>query len=393
MTLLGALSPSALAAGGLAGVPALRAAFEKIGLPHRRMEAFKWSDFRAAVPGPLRAAEPAGAPAPLALEAFQHTLANGVPAAPAGDLAGVTLRSAPGAPLPEAFADHPLALYATGEAQSALEISVDVAVATPVLLRHVAGVGASAGRVVIEIAAGAALTLIETFEAGAESFAVDLLDVKLGAGARLERYVVQDGDAASVTAALAHVEMAADARVTQTAISFGGRLSRLETQIACHGPGARIDLKSASLVSDARHADHTSRVAHAAPGIGTRQLHKAVLKDRSRSIFQGKFLVARAAQKTDARMQARALLLSENAEADCKPELEIYADDVQCAHGAATGALDQDALFYLMQRGLSPAAARALLVEAFLGEVFDSVARADLADLFRARAARWLEGA
>ena len=116
-------------------------------------------------------------------------------------------------------------------------------------------------------------------------------------------------------------------------------------------------------------------------------------RDRGRNIFQGKFHVERSAQKTDARMTANALLLSDGAEANHKPELEIYADDVECAHGSTSGALDADALFYLRQRGLDEDAARALLIEAFLGEVIDGIDVDGVRDVFRARVNSWLEGA
>jgi Fe-S cluster assembly protein SufD len=151
-------------------------------------------------------------------------------------------------------------------------------------------------------------------------------------------------------------------------------------------------MRSAAALSGARHADQTSLVAFNAVGGRTRQIHRAALKDRTRGVFQGKFLVARGSQQTDAEMNAGALLLSDAAEANHKPELEIYADDVKCAHGSTAGALDDDALFYMRQRGLSEHAARALLIEAFLGEVFDGLP-AGIEHILRGQLSRWLEAA
>ena len=116
-----------------------------------------------------------------------------------------------------------------------------------------------------------------------------------------------------------------------------------------------------------RHLDTTLFVDHASFGCESREQFKSVLDGESRSVFQGKILVRQNAQKTDGRMMSRALMLSEGSEADLKPELEIYADDVQCAHGATCAALDDEYLFYLMARGIPKAEAEAMLVEAFVG--------------------------
>ncbi|HNS87870.1 MAG TPA: SufD family Fe-S cluster assembly protein, partial [Parvularculaceae bacterium] len=142
-----------------------------------------------------------------------------------------------------------------------------------------------------------------------------------------------------------------------------------------------------------RHNDFTSAIGFLAEGCETRQTHKGVVRDKGRNVFQGKFQVDRAGQKTDARMNADALLLSDTAETNHKPELEIYADDVQCAHGATSGALDERALFYMRQRGLSEREARAMLIEAFIGSTFDNVAHPGVGEALRHRVGKWLEGA
>ncbi|MDZ7628800.1 MAG: SufD family Fe-S cluster assembly protein [Parvularculaceae bacterium] len=189
---------------------------------------------------------------------------------------------------------------------------------------------------------------------------------------------------------MASIRLGEASRLDQTALIFGGKTVRMETRVACEGANARVSMRSAAALAGARHADATSLVEHKATGGETRQLHRAAIKDRARGVFQGKFLVARGSQKTDAEMNAGALLLSDTAEANHKPELEIYADDVKCAHGSTAGALDGNALFYMRQRGLSEAEARALLIDAYLGEVFDGLP-AGLEHILRGQLGRWLE--
>lgn len=414
MTAGGAISLSAVEAGLVAladarATPAQQAAaegFARSGLPHRRMEAFKWTDFRAAVREPVARASapdttpstppsrlPAHAqPKPFDIDAYEIEIADGVVEISAFARDGLDVRTTPNdRALPDALAAHPLALLAAATASRRTDIFVKAQVAEPVWVRRMARAGASASRLRITLAPGASLTLIESYEAGEESFAADTVEIDLGEGASFTRYVVQDGAESAVVASVAQATLAAGARFEQAVLAFGGKLVRIETRIEQEGDGAEIMLHSASLASGARHIDQTSFVAHRALGGRTKQLHKAALKGRSRSVFQGKFHVARGAQKTDADMQAKALLLSDGAEAFHKPELEIYADDVQCAHGAASGALDTSALFYLRQRGLSEASARALLIEAFLVDVIDGVAHPAMREIFSVRASRWLE--
>jgi Fe-S cluster assembly protein SufD len=208
-------------------------------------------------------------------------------------------------------------------------------------------------------------------------------------GAEFRRAVLQE-TGAGVVQAICAAKMDEGARFEQTSLSTGARLCRHETHVHFWAPGSSGSINSAALLSGARHSDFTSEVKFLARDCQARQLHKGVAKDRGRNVFQGKFHVLRDAQKTDAKMTANALLLSDGAEANHKPELEIYADDVECAHGSTVGALDDDALFYLRQRGLSEAEARALLVEAFVGEVTESIDNDALRTVFAARVKDWL---
>lgn len=191
-------------------------------------------------------------------------------------------------------------------------------------------------------------------------------DFTLGEGASFTRVVLQHGAAEALS--IARVRLAANAVFRQCVFAFGGRLARIETHIAIEGEGAVVELNGVYMVGAGRHADLTSVVTHNAPNAATRQLVKGVAKQGGRGVFQGKILVAHGAQKTDARQHHSALMLEEGAEIDAKPELEIYADDVQCAHGNAIGGLDDAQLFYARSRGIAEAEARALLVESFLIE-------------------------
>ena len=150
-------------------------------------------------------------------------------------------------------------------------------------------------------------------------------------------------------------------------------------------------IRGATLLNGKQHADTTMVVDHAAVGCQSREVFKTVLDDQSRGIFQGKIIVQPGAQKTDAKMASHALMLSEEAETDNKPELEIYADDVQCGHGATAGDLDEDLLFYLRARGIPRAEAEALLIQAFVGDAIEGIEHAGLREALMEAVQAWLK--
>ena len=151
-------------------------------------------------------------------------------------------------------------------------------------------------------------------------------------------------------------------------LALGARLARHEVHATMSGRGAEVQVNAAQLLDGQQHADLTSVIVHKAPACNSRQTVKNVLSGHARAVFQGKIVVERIAQKTDGYQMNQALLLSNEAEIDTKPELEIYADDVKCSHGATAGALDDDQLFYLRSRGVPVVEARAILVRAFLAD-------------------------
>ncbi|MEZ5961314.1 MAG: SufD family Fe-S cluster assembly protein [Hyphomonadaceae bacterium] len=207
-------------------------------------------------------------------------------------------------------------------------------------------------------------------------------------GAALTRVVIQTG--ADLPLSVARVKLGAGARYTQFALALGGRLARIETHVSVEGEGAEVTLNGAYLADSGRHADLTSTIEHKAPGGVTRQLIKGVARKGGRGVFQGKIVVERAAQKTDARQHHQGLLLEDGAEIFAKPELMIHADDVQCAHGNTAGGLDERALFYMRSRGMPEADARALLIEAFLVETIPDGLPEDLRDELISLIRNWL---
>lgn len=222
--------------------------------------------------------------------------------------------------------------------------------------------------------AGARLLILETHEGeGSAYVAHNRLELDVARDAEVTRIVLTDEPADVLSITQAQVRVEAGGRYRQTVVASGARLQRLETEVIHRAQGGDVRLDGLYLLSDARHADLTSVVDHVGPDGTTSQLTKGVVRDTARGVFQGRIVVERGADGTDARMGHHALILGERAEVDAKPELIIYADDVQCAHGNTVGNLDQAALFYMQQRGIPADEARALLTEAFLVEVADRI--------------------
>jgi Fe-S cluster assembly protein SufD len=172
----------------------------------------------------------------------------------------------------------------------------------------------------------------------------------------------------------------------------GMPLVRNQLLVAFGGEGGKLDIAGCFLGRGAEHIDTTLVIDHAVPGCTSRELVKGVLADRARGVFQGKVIVRPDAQKTDGKQMAQALMLSEEAEFDSKPELEILADDVVCGHGSTAAQLDESLLFYLRSRGIPLPEARALLIESFVGEVFDKLEDGPLREALLAIAKARLSG-
>jgi Fe-S cluster assembly protein SufD len=214
--------------------------------------------------------------------------------------------------------------------------------------------------------------------------------VRLGENVELQhvRLMTEANDAVNISTAI--LTIGSKARLNTFNMTSGAGVSRYQGYFTFAGEGAEVSANGVNLLGGRQHGDTTLFLDHAVPDCRSREVFRSVVDDRAHSVFQGRIMVRPDAQKTDAKMMTRALLLSDEAEADNKPELEIFADDVTCGHGATTGALDEDLLFYLRARGLSEKEAQSLLIQAFVGEAIESIGSDALRELAILAAQRWL---
>ncbi|HEX2653372.1 MAG TPA: Fe-S cluster assembly protein SufD [Xanthobacteraceae bacterium] len=235
-------------------------------------------------------------------------------------------------------------------------------------------------------------TLIESHE-GPEAVDYQIncaLELVVGARAEVDHIKICTDGAQALHLSTLMVELGERATLRDLSFVSGSAVLRNQLFVRFAGENATAQLAGASLLRGRQHVDTTLVVDHAVPGGSSRELFKSVLDDQSRSVFQGKIIVRPGAQKTDGKMMAKALLLSDDAEANSKPELEIFADDVQCGHGATAGALDEDLLFYLRARGIPLKQAEALLIQSFVGEAIDTIEQDAVKDALHAAALAWL---
>jgi Fe-S cluster assembly protein SufD len=198
-------------------------------------------------------------------------------------------------------------------------------------------------------------------------------DVRLGQGAQLEHYKIQDEPLTAYHLALLDVRQEGGSRFASHSTMLGAATARQEVRVWLGAEGAQVSLDGLYLPTGEQVHDNTVFVDHAAPGCASRQLYKGALAGNSRGIFNGHIMVRVGADETDAHQTNKNLLLSDRAEADTRPRLEIYADDVKCTHGAAVGQLDEQAVLYLRSRGIDERSARRLLVAAFVQEMLDRI--------------------
>ena len=266
----------------------------------------------------------------------------------------------------------------------------------PVRLHFVAAPGSEPlayhPRVIACVGAGSRFTLVECHEgpAGALSWSNPLVDIRVGEGAALSHVKLQvEGDGTYHTA-LTKAVLAGEGRYESHLLALGARLARHEIHVRFDGEGGRCDLHGGYMVRGSQHVDNTTVIDHAVPHCESREVYKGVLDDSARGVFQGRIIVRQDAQKTDGHQLSRTLLLSPKAEIDTKPELEIYADDVKCSHGATAGEPEADQLFYLRSRGLNHRTALALIVEGFMGELLEDVGHEPVREALAARVADWI---
>lgn len=390
--------------------------FARTGLPHRRIESWHYTDLRAA----MRAASPLRVPdkAPIDVRRDELTqgvrlvVLDGVFRADLSDLAkipdGVRVasltetyaRDAALATLPERFAGDDDSVVALNSALATDGVVVDVAAGTQVAEPLIFSVVSSGGiaqstftRSLLNVGEGASVTLVEDCASLREGATQtnDALVVAVGAGAKA-RHVARvnfAGDASIHLHSLV-VTQAKDSTFESFCLVTDGGLVRRQIFAGMKGEHATVSLSGLSLLDRARLADTTLIVDHAVPHGTSREFFRHILEGESTGVYQGKVIVRPHAQKTDGGMKSNALVLTEGASMNNKPELEIFADDVVCGHGATVGQLDDDQLFYLMARGIPRHDAESLLVEAFGAEAIEKIDDERLRDAMLADLATWL---
>jgi Fe-S cluster assembly protein SufD len=242
----------------------------------------------------------------------------------------------------------------------------------------------------IRLGAGAQATIVEKHEGGGKFLNNATTHVILGKGAQLRHYRLQTYDASGIYVQNTMVTVARDALYDAFTLTEGAVLSRNEIVVSLDGSGAHAELNGVNLLRGTQHGDTTITVEHRAASCTSHQFYRSVLDNQARGVFQGKIYVAKDAQKTDGFQRSDALLLAEGAEMDTKPELEIYADDVKCSHGATTGQLDEQALFYMRARGIPLVEARALLIGAFVEETVLKITDEKVREEFAEKVRAWL---
>ena len=288
--------------------------------------------------------------------------------------------------------NHHLTALSASRQTAAVKIEVAGAtrIDTPLILQFADGKTdeASYPFVFIDIANGAHLRLAELYQ-GAAGLSQPLILARLGEGATLDHIKFQDEAGHTTHLGLTLFRLDSEANVNSFSVSKGSRMARMETHCFFAAPDAQAAMSAVYLGRDSQHHDITTVVNHEYADCASRQLIRGVLDDKSRGVFQGRVRVAPDAQKTDGQQMSRALLLSRDAEADAKPELEIFADDVVCSHGATVGELDETLLFYLKSRGIDGAEARTMLIDAFLVDTLEEISYQPFADFLRSKVSGW----
>ncbi|MBH5371806.1 Fe-S cluster assembly protein SufD [Bradyrhizobium glycinis] len=390
--------------------------YERLGLPHRRIEEWKYTDLRALVGEVLPlAATPDAAALKRAADAVKAhavdgasklVLVDGVFAAELSDVKALAAEAG-FKTLPEVL-DKDAGLLKTTSTDAVIALNAALAtdgvvlsiadgaqLSAPIQIIHIATAASASAftRSQVAVGKGARVTIVETFvaaEAGAYQVN-DAVIVSVGDNADVAHIRLMDDAPDAVNVTSQFVTIGANVKFNFFNMTTGAAVSRLQGFIMLAGEGSELSVNGVNLLKKTEHGDTTLVVDHAVPNCVSRETFRAVIDDRAHSVFQGRIIVRPDAQKTDGKMMTRALLLSDEAEADNKPELEIFADDVSCGHGATAGALDDSLLFYLKARGLPEKQAQALLIQAFVGEAIEQIADDTLREHVIGIAERWLE--
>jgi Fe-S cluster assembly protein SufD len=395
--------------------------FAREGLPHRRIEDWKYTDLRALMRDAKPLANPPDAAAKAAaktatgllgdVETRRLVFVDGAFVAELSDLTGLESGLAIGSLAAALAAGDPALAAHLGKLAPADDVAVALNTALmgdgavirigagstterPLHLVFVASAKPAATfvRSLIVVERGARAMLIESHEGppGSDYQVNAALELFVGDQAHVDHVKVIGEGADALHVSTLAAAIGAKARFNAFTYTAGGAVVRNQLFLKFDGEDTVAGIRGATLIRGKQHADTTLVANHIARGCQSREVFKAVLDDEAHGVFQGRIIVRPHAQQTDAKMMTQALLLSERAEADNKPELEIFADDVQCGHGATAGALDDELKFYLMARGIPANEAEALLIRAFLGEAIDGIEHAGVREALMDQVVAWL---
>jgi len=396
--------------------------FAKEGLPHRRVEEWKYTDLRAL----MREAKPLASPPDAAAKARAKTAGKSLgdvetrrivfvdgafirelsdltgqeaglsvgslaDALVAGD-ATVAAHLGKVAPASDVAVALNTALMGDG---AVIRVAAGATIGRPLHLLFVAGEkpAATFTRSLVVVGEGARVMLIESHEGppGSDYQVNAAVEFSVGERAHVDHVKIIGEGAQALHVSTLAAAVGAKARFNTFAFTIGGAVVRNQMFLNLDGEDTVAGIRGATLIKGRQHADTTLVANHIARSCQSREVFKTVLDGEAHGVFQGRIIVRHGAQKTDAKMMTQALLLSDRAEADNKPELEIFADDVQCGHGATSGALDDELKFYLMARGIPAAEAEALLIQAFLGEAIEGIEHAGLREALMDQVGEWLK--
>lgn len=402
--------------------------FGELGLPHRRIEAWKYTDLRmmlkeALTPAGNDLAKVSDSDLYQALGADLHGISahhivfvdgvydednSFIISDEAGLVHMTSLRETLENP-PEWFKqkfntvnpqqDDPIIALNTAFMKdgAVLEIVKDAKITRPVHLIYISSSAVAEAiteRNFIHVEEGASVTILESYVhlRAPDTQRNSVTELSLAKGAKVNHIKFQHEGAKASHLSNWMVSIGENADYRGFQFTIGAKLSRNTINVSFDGSGSKGDISGIALLWDEQHSDTTMNIIHAVPDTLSRELFKTVLDDRGRAVFQGKLVVKRDAQKTDAKQMAHGMLLSENAEFDAKPELEIYADDVVCGHGATSGQLDEDMMFYMRQRGMTEETVQSLLILAFVGEALELIEDEQIREAFTVAAQSWLGG-
>lgn len=373
----------------------------KAGLPTRRVESWHYTDFRrmlTAVPAYDGTAK-ATVVAPVLEGSTVLALLNGLASAKAPEIEGVTITR-----LEEKLADGSFApaldLKGSDDAIGAVNVAfvadgyfVDIAagaeLAAPLELQNVQAGGQTHVRLPVRVGAGAKATIVERQTGTGEAFVSSVGNLLVGDDAELLYLIVQEQPEGATYLGQFNAELGKNSKLTLFVMNAGGKLVRQEIRVKAAGEGAVFTLRGINLLAGDTHTDVTMVLDHAVPHTASTEVIRNVVTGKARGVFQGRINVFQHAQKTDAKMACNTLLLSDDGEFSTKPELEIFADDVACGHGATVTEIDRNHLFYLMARGIDEKTARGLLVRAFLAEVIEGLEEEQVVDALEERLGDW----